>query len=169
MIQAENEYPIFWFSLEFDDRLWNVSTDRMFPEMLSEDEQQAYLEEFVNVTLDATAREPTLREQVRAGRLQIVKTEVRFRRMDTWCEGWFQHYTLNTNLSDEELLRSFERYVRKHHLVHTLGEHEDPKIYFKRVSWEDRVSLMGAEDRWRWKGPCRCEHCQARGIVMIDH
>ena len=58
MIQGEHEYPIFWFSLEFDDRLWNVSTDRMFPEMLSEDEQQAYLEEFVNATLDATTRTP---------------------------------------------------------------------------------------------------------------
>jgi hypothetical protein len=76
-----------------------------------------------------------------------VEVKVTYLGEETWCMGWFSHYTLNTHLSDDELRLSFHEYVDRHR----------------------NEELMGAENAWRWKGPCRCEHCQERGFVRIDH
>lgn len=92
---------------------------------------------------------------------QLLSIEVKFIGCETWCILWFSHYTYNTELTDEELLRSFQKFVdRKLPLQENL-EHNVPN--------SETYCLMGAEDNWRWKGPCRCEHCQKAGIVSIDH
>jgi len=97
--------------------------------------------------------------------VQLIRHFVEFRGYETWCLLWFQHYTLNIHLSDEELLLSFEMFVRKKEpLQRNLDvplKYRDPTI--------GTYCLMGAEDRWRWKGPCRCEYCRAQGVVRIDH
>lgn len=82
-------------------------------------------------------------------------------RWDTWVEGWFSHWTWDTFADDRAVLTSFQEYV--------------DRIRWSDPQWEGR--LMGAEDRYRWKGsarenteaPCHCEHCKKLGIVRIDH
>jgi hypothetical protein len=84
---------------------------------------------------------------------------------ETWCLTWFQHHTFDDGRSDDEFLRSFERYVQRHEQNQ---DYNNP----------DYICLMGAEDRWRWKGdstiegskpPCRCSYCQEQGVVRIGH
>lgn len=91
---------------------------------------------------------------------------VELRERDTWCSGWFSHWTFDTGLSDTEVLSSFQDYV-------------------DRIQFSDRSEseigglLMGAQDYWRLCAhgpdgeqtppPCRCKHCKAQGIVRIDH
>ena len=69
---------------------------------------------------------------------------------ETWCLSWFNHYTYNSFLSDLELRSSFLSFIN-------------------RKSRIKDACLMGAEDIWRWKGPCRCNKCKGRGVVYIDH
>jgi hypothetical protein len=88
---------------------------------------------------------------------------------ETWCGGWFSHWTFDTFADDQEVLCSFASFVDR-----MSGDYKDlcGKPYH----------LMGAEDRWSWHGrthgapddedtppPCRCEGCKAQGIVRIDH
>lgn len=73
---------------------------------------------------------------------------------DTWCSGWFSHWTFDDGQSDFEVLGSFAEYVERH-------------------SGDDGL-LMGADDEWRWSGdgtvaPCRCSDCKRQGILRIDH
>lgn len=93
---------------------------------------------------------------------------VEYKGLDTWCSGWFSHWTFDTGHSDTEVLDSFREYVER--------------IQYSNLT-EDEISslLMGAEDEWRWHGsvdgstadrtepPCRCPACKERGIVRIDH
>ncbi len=92
---------------------------------------------------------------------------------ETWCLTRFQHWTFDDGLSDQEYLASFERYVRRYEYMQDFFPGDMPKNY---------VSLMGAEDRWRWHGagetgaqdertdpPCRCVHCKKGGVVRIGH
>lgn len=84
-----------------------------------------------------------------------------------WCLTQFSHFTYNTHLSDEKLIESFERHVarvRAHNEKH--GHYDN---FINPMDRDSYMCLMGAEEPWRWKGPCRCEHCQAKGVVIIDH
>ena len=91
-----------------------------------------------------------------------VEIDVKFVRYETWCLEWFCHKTFDNGRSDEVYLASFERFVRR---MQQLDERE--------------YCLMGAEDRWRWKGitddgeqtppPCRCAGCRKAGVVRINH
>jgi hypothetical protein len=87
---------------------------------------------------------------------------VELRCRDTWCSGWFSHWTFDTGQSDQEVLDSFREYV-------------DRIQYSDRPEDEIGSLLMGAEDEWRWHGgerteaPCRCPVCKERGVVRIDH
>ena len=104
------------------------------------------------------------------GRLRITISGPEY---ESWCLDWFQHRTFDTGLSDEEYLASFERYVRRYEYMQDFWLGDMP---------ENFRSLMGAEDRWRWKGagetgaqddrgapPCRCVHCKEQGVVRIGH
>jgi hypothetical protein len=105
---------------------------------------------------------------------------VAFVRNEAWCSGWFSHWTFDTGQSDEEVLASFERFVRRmEDLNRSEGKYVDGY-------WCDAYCLMCAADRYRWcaspsggsvvgfhaehkPAPCRCECCRKRGIVRIDH
>jgi len=97
---------------------------------------------------------------------QLIRLECVFYEWETWCITWFSHYTYNVYLSDQKLLESFASFVDRKlplhmnlNISHEICKREGIKTY----------CLMGAEDRWRWKGPCHCEHCQKFGITRIDH
>ena len=94
---------------------------------------------------------------------------------EVWVLGWFQHSTLDKGQTDERVLASFRRYVRRceEHNDRLGGSHSS--VYVPGT-----ICLMGAEDEWRWSGrmddgetltdpPCRCKHCKAAGIIRIDH
>jgi len=94
---------------------------------------------------------------------QDCEVTISFKRYETWCLEWFWHWTFDDGRSDEEYIRSFEKFVRR---MGRLPEGE--------------YCLMGAEDRWRWKGttdngkgetcpPCRCGGCKKAGVVRINH
>jgi hypothetical protein len=98
---------------------------------------------------------------------QLISLNVRFFANDTWCITWFSHYTLNTHLSDAELLTSFENFTTRKRVENYNNGHDyDDR---RDEAWGPFYCLMGAEDRWRWKDPCRCASCQKRGLVRIDH
>lgn len=95
---------------------------------------------------------------------------------ETWVCSWFQHETFDKGQTDQEARSSFEKYVRRH-------EHYQDNLE-KKIDKDGReivqVSLMGAEDRWRWRGaddeegnttsaPCRCKHCKDAGKLRINH
>lgn len=100
---------------------------------------------------------------------------VKYVRHEVWCLTWFEHYTFDRGQTDEEVLRSFRTYVRR------------VEDFNYKHGWHDsctdfsipHIALMGAEDRWRWCGgedphhpthpPCRCGHCQRRGVIRIGH
>jgi len=86
---------------------------------------------------------------------QLVRLDCRFVEYETWCLNWFNHYTYNIHLTDRELLDSFEDFVERKQLQQLEGSNE--------------VALMGADDYWRWEGPCRCDKCQKYGKTYIDH
>lgn len=89
---------------------------------------------------------------------------------ETWLLQWFNHYTFDIGQTDKEALNSFEQYVSRY-------EHfQNPHDFAEVTKEPGYLCLMGAEDRWRWKGedgtkpaPCRCEHCKKQGIIRINH
>lgn len=96
-------------------------------------------------------------EEKKGTAIECIFTERPTRR--TWALTWFGHMTFRCpEIPDAgAALASFEKYVRS-------AEH-DPEI-----------CLMGAEDRWRWRGenpgdpaPCECRSCVDLGIWRIDH
>lgn len=174
----EKEFPIYVFKMVFSSDDWGTDGMKvMLPRDLSDDEVDQYVQESLDANLDKE-RAPglhntglqynTLREAIDDGAIEVLETSWKFLCDDTWCSGWFSHYTRNTHLSDQELLESFERYVTKHR-HHVKKEWESYDEYFARVVLEDRRALMGAGDRWRWQKPCRCAACTERGIISIDH
>jgi hypothetical protein len=158
----EREYPIYKFWVTMSDPGWSTSLSRMYKEELTPEQQQEQLEEFVNHHLD---RDRPGRGRIRDMGLRVVETGVRFERMDTWCIAWFNHYTFNVHLSDEELRESFRRFVAGKLPLHRNIDRNLGHPGLKLVTY----CLMGAEEEWRWKGPCRCEHCVERGVTYFDH
>lgn len=154
-MSSEQEYPIYEFWIRFGDSDHNIVVQKMYRVQLAPAEVQAELESIKQLSLDGKRQGREGEYCIRDLDLEIVGEDWRFVREETWLCVWFFHSTLNTHLTDDELLESFERFVCRHE--------------GKRPEQDDFVCLMGAEDRWRWKGPCRCEHCIAQGVVRIDH
>jgi len=99
--------------------------------------------------------------------VELLDLKCKYLGRDSWVLNWFNHMTLNVHLSDEDLLRSFRNYVDR-----ITSQNERNGHYHNNQNPSSKlpyVCLMGADDRWRWKGPCRCEHCVRRGVTFIDH
>ena len=94
---------------------------------------------------------------------QFPRITVKLTRWETWCGGWFDHWTHADGRNDAQYNLSFERFCRR----------------MEDLIWQDGETaycLMGAEDNWRWHGenqgdpaPCRCGKCTERGVVTIGH
>ena len=96
---------------------------------------------------------------------------VTFEGEESWCLEWFQHWTFDVGQTDGEALSSFQRYVDRYAHMQRIWP----------IPTEGYKCLMGAEERWRWKGsvdgtpendapaPCRCEHCKKHGVIRIGH
>jgi len=166
----EKKYPIYEFWVRFkDDKDHNVVGVKMLEEVpCCWEDFLAVFVDWVDANLDGEHHGPGGTYTIRSLNLEIIDAGWKFLREETWCCGWFQHYTYNTHLSDEELLESFREYVERQR-PYICGSDEPYDCYLERVPKDRRVCLMGAEDHWRWKEPCRCEHCRERGVVMIDH
>ena len=93
--------------------------------------------------------------------ITTVDLRIEFVRYETWCLHWFNHWTWDLGQTDYEILASFERYVQRYEYMQ-----EFPSSYSGNRNY---ICLMGAEDRFRWKGPCFCIHCNRMGKVSIDH
>ena len=144
-----------------ENRYWNsCGWDRMAKDDL---DTQAFVDELRREWWPAYAEK-------KLNKPDDLTIEVELKGRDTWCEGWFSHYTIDIGLSDREVLDSFERYVDRIQYNYDLTESQRGG------------ALMGAEDRWRWYGcangdpqgertpaPCRCEHCKKSGLIRIDH
>lgn len=159
-------HPPGWTEGLPSGRFWNGAglQDKMFREEVSLEQIAADAKVWF---LDYIYNEKPC---VNWGNLEITP---RFVRKETWCEGWFSHWTFDTFESDEQVLASFDAYVWRTILANERA---------RNLGESERV-LMGAEDRWRWYGwdgnggpssnrtppPCRCEGCKKNGLVRINH
>jgi hypothetical protein len=99
----------------------------------------------------------------------LVELTVKFLLEESWCLEWFCHWTFDDGQEDADILASFDRYVDR--MERYNKKHGRRESY----GWIDVICLMGAEDRWRWRGmddteaPCRCEGCKKNKVVRIVH
>lgn len=130
---------------------------------------QAFKEEPNNSELDKIARErwEKLKEKYNAESPVVI---IRFCENETWWITWFEHATFDIGQSDEEVLSSFHRYVRRKQ-EQGQKKHNDSNYL-----------LMGADDEYRWCGaepdgkpenrsepPCRCKFYKEQGLIRIAH
>ena len=91
----------------------------------------------------------------------LVKIKTKYLGMFEWCLGWFSHWTFPKGRSDDELLESFRRHVEE-------IQRSNYKAMAEGAKYEPWC-LMGAEDRYRWDGPCHCIHCQEINVIRMIH
>jgi hypothetical protein len=153
----------------------------MFREVLTEEEETDFLQEAINSAVmgkeewtiqieDDTKENGHYFKRFKPEELiiHVIDTEFVLVGYEEWCLTWFSHYTFDNGQSDEEVLRSFGAYT------HRWRSSKD-KVF---------TTLMGADDRWRWKGtlypdgsskpietdpPCRCQYCKEQGVIRINH
>lgn len=157
------EYPEAWTARAGTGRFWSsTSYDRMYREDPGQQTAAKWAgewwSEYSTTRIGVVEKNPSR-----------LKVTVRGPRWETWCLSWFSHWTWDNGRSDEEFLASFERYVRRY-------EHMARWDSGRIIGDPKYVCLMGAEDRWRWRGstedskaPCRCEGCTKNGVVRICH
>lgn len=107
------------------------------------------------------------KEESKGYEMELISVEIKLTRFETWSLRWYQHETFDQGLTDQEILQSFHNFVTRN-----------------EKHWDDdrkKPTLMGAEDRWRWRSseldedgerlpaPCRCKACKKLGLVRIDH
>lgn len=171
-------YPIYRFFIKFKyknfkDEEWKNNSllhSIMFKESKTNDELDIVAGDIINGLNDKYKFVHPLQSY-----------EYKLLRYETWCLGWFDHYTYDIGQSDSDLYESFERYVRRYENMQNLSVDEIVKL------GDNYVCLMGAEDRFRWghhkrdeigkmidpeeflSGPCRCNKCKEAGIIRIEH
>jgi len=138
----ENKFPIYKFYANWDqDDFKNNVSDYfiMYRENPSVSKLEEELEKFKLGILS------------RHNDVIFKNIEYEFIEDETWCLGWFNHYTFNEFETDSEVEKSFRDFVER-----------------KKLLGEGKYCLMGAEDRYRWN-ICRCEHCKKLGKITVDH
>ena len=177
-----NKFPIYKFDFKWGERCekgkynenWRKGLDdenfwngMSFEKMFKEEQTKESLEKFINDYWDKYVL-----ENLKDKKFENPILTSKFVKNESWVGGWFGHQTFEQGLSDKEVLQSFEEFVRRYE--HMQNEMEAYKIY------PNYHCLMGAEDRWRWKGerlengdyldaPCRCVYCKKEGVVRISH
>ena len=104
------------------------------------------------------------RQDRRADNSSSLSLKFDFQRRETWCLEHFNHWTFDKGQSDQEILRSFERFVfRMMPLISA-----DETTYC--LMGADNLSAWSAgKDDARTDPPCRCRHCKKSGRIVIDH
>lgn len=139
-------------------RIFNSSSyTLMFKEELTQDQLQFEIDKIKKSIMESEKFH-------NVDNLECTKTSLKY---EVWAGEWFSHRTFDLGLSDEEVLQSFEEFVQRYeHMQDHLPGNPYPENYH---------CLMGAEDRWRWRGqddspaPCRCEGCTKYGVIRINH
>jgi hypothetical protein len=106
--------------------------------------------------------------------------EMRYSHHETWCQMWFSHYTFRDRFVDPaDAVADFEEYVfrvtRNQACLPDYVSSEDIQKY-EASTGRKYICLMGAEDRWRWRGgtedspaPCMCQACVDNNRWVISH
>ncbi len=163
--KSYEEYPNWKKGLP-EDRIWNSA---IWTKMYREEQDLIELEGWMMQWWD----EYLTKKDNEDKKMKLFCLKVELVEKETWHLTWFQHETFDEGQSDEEVLRSFENYVRRKELLNN-------KL---REEGKDEYCLMGAEDRWRWHGaepngkpsynnypaPCRCKYCKEQGMIRICH
>src|SRR5574343_147241 len=84
---------------------------------------------------------------------KLISLDVELKEYESWNCVWFSHETRNIHLTDNELLISFASFVDRKKGLNVENGHFPADIILDNKN--PYYCLMGAEDRWRWKGPCR--------------
>jgi len=155
-IVGDPVHPIYTFALAWIDQQGQPDRTSVC-KMYAQEQSDAQLNSIGKELVQELAKVRDVRED-------LMSFEVSSPKYETWMLEWFCHATIDDGRSDQEFLRSFSRYVSR---------------YAHMQDWppsEDFVTLMGAEDYWRWSGekgqgdpPCRCEICTEQGVVRINH
>lgn len=170
-IDGELAYPIYQITFEWinknnrkDSTNWMI----MLRNELTDKEQQEKLIQY---------SEQLMKQYPNA---KCMIGNMKFVRYETWCLQWFNHYTFDIGQTDQEVLESFERFVRRMEKMNLQNGHQINSPNYDLPNWRETYHcLMGAEDRWRWYGgdsyenrtkpPCRCEGCKQAGVIRINH
>lgn len=167
---------VYWTYMTEDGRMNNhASIDHMpkDPEESTYEKVEAWAQSWWQRVLENGQKEkPEYYKDV-----QDVRIEIKLDHEESWCGTWFTHWTWDVGQTDQEALNSFQAYVDR------------VQVYNEKWRWEnnihdqdlDKICLMGAEDRWRWRSletdhngdskpaPCRCEKCKEHGVIRILH
>lgn len=186
-IKGEKAYPIYNFSAKWSQditdkdkdphpnwlkdlpkgRMWNSSSfSKMF-----KDENENELDEISDRFKAELFNNPKYKN------IKDLNVESKFKEYETWKLSWFCHETFRDkfmisngfDLDFSLVLDSFEKFVqRKEILMHRSKMESELGLA--------TITLMGAEDRWRWRGehdddpaPCRCNGCFKSGMIRINH
>ena len=160
-------YPVYKLSAKWeyttddcpDIKKNSLGHDFMEREILTNEETEKYLEKFVT---DLRASEEEKGRHV----CSPIKLDLKQTGLDTWCQGWFNHWTFNQFASEEEAFADFLDYVNSIERKNMVNGHRPNGIVYDNP--EPFECLMGAEDHWRWK-LCHCEICAEQGITTITH
>lgn len=167
--EQDPKYPK-WFEGLSEGRIHNSTGNRkMFKQELSDGELMIITDEYIN----------SIKNSRQNKNIDNLVIDVKLWGYETWCLDWFQHFTFDTGQTNQEALSSFSDYVYRHRNDESilLDSFKDDTIDKSKL-----VSLMGAEDQWRWHGaepngnkddhseaPCRCKFCKELGIIRIAH
>jgi len=170
-MKDEKKYPIYRISARWDQNDYkdnSTSFYQMYKEDPGFESVVKKAKEWWVAHLDEKPRnkeDKPLKEK--NPKLKELKAE--FVEKETWCLTWFSHYTYNIHLSDEKLRESFGDFIFRKEKKNVESGHFRNEINMNKKDTKGYYCLMGAEDRWRWKGPCHCKHCIKRGLTRIDH
>jgi hypothetical protein len=186
LIDGEKAYPIYsinarwsqegdqstyspaWYEGLPEGRIWNGTG---FKKMFKEEQTEESLNKFLNDWWEKYIKDEI--DSMQIVNLVLEKLEITFYENETWFLTWFSHETFDNGQTDEEALQSFKKYVTRKEELNYKSQQE---------KGEDVCCLMGAEDRWRWRGadangeysedspaPCRCKFCKEQGVLRIAH
>lgn len=164
----EQKFPIYKFSARWnqDDYQNNGTyTSRMYRTKPSPDELVDDLNKWwSSIVNNAEARQDKI--AIKDKHPELLDLRIEFYEENTWCIQWFSHMTYNKFETEQEVFRSFYKFVQEKLPLHiNAGESSE---YLKAHPELKTYCLMGAEDSWRWK-LCDCENCKKEGITAILH
>lgn len=143
-----------------EDRVWNSTS---WSKMYKEDQSNGVLDKEIQNWWAAYSS----KEDIKLLQVELLYLKVEIKEYESWNLTWFCHETFDLGQSDEDILKSFENFVERKQCINDISILE---------TGFEKYPLMGAEDRWRWRGetdqhdpPCRCVHCKEQGMVRIRH